>query len=382
MKRPIPEGFDDPPALVASEAATLDISVTTVLYGGGVRPGITDEYHPFREPSIRGHLRFWWRATVGAQFNTADQLREHEGKIWGNTESASKIRLRVLSSSRGVEGTLQPAYALFPAQPTGDGRPAGRVYKAGRVQIEFDYDPKVQKDLNSAMWAWLNFGGVGARTRRGLGALYSQIWAPKPADVANWLLKCSKAFCSGGGTRTWPTLRGARLVLGREATHQECWTTCIDMIRTFRQDRNGPRGRSHWPEPDQIRRERSQHLPTHAPVHPDPWFPRAAFGLPIVFHFMHRGDAPNRDPLDNTLQLTATLDRMASPLILKPIAVSATRSRPLLLILNTNALERLPDLVLLQKNRPEKPVFLGPRDVLSELITKAAHDWGTSVFRL
>jgi CRISPR-associated protein Cmr1 len=41
-------------------------------------------------------------------------------------------------------------------------------------------------------------------------------------------------------------------------------------------------------------------------------FPRAAFGLPIIFHFQGGGD-----PDDYTLQ-AGDSDRMASPLILRP----------------------------------------------------------------
>ncbi len=72
-------------------------------------------------------------------------------------------------------------------------------------------------------------------------------------------------------------------------------------------------GRSHWTEPDAIRRLTGQSCPSHSKHHLTiDKFPRAVFGLPIIFHFKDRGD-----PEDTTLKLQ-NHDRLTSPLILRP----------------------------------------------------------------
>ena len=60
------------------------IQVITPIFGGGVKAGKNDSVTPIRPSSIRGHLRFWWRAICRAKFETADQLFDREGEIWGD----------------------------------------------------------------------------------------------------------------------------------------------------------------------------------------------------------------------------------------------------------------------------------------------------------
>lgn len=50
---------------------TFRVSLLTPVFGGGVMPAEVEEDRPFRVPSIRGQLRFWWRATQAARFDLA-----------------------------------------------------------------------------------------------------------------------------------------------------------------------------------------------------------------------------------------------------------------------------------------------------------------------
>lgn len=59
------------------------IEVITPLFGGGVEPGVNDPITLVRPSTIRGHLRFWWRATRRERFDTVAGLRQREEKIWG-----------------------------------------------------------------------------------------------------------------------------------------------------------------------------------------------------------------------------------------------------------------------------------------------------------
>ena len=107
----------------------------------------------------------------------------------------------------------------------------------------------------------------------------------------------------------------------------EAWKVAVDALKTFRQGagvgRNPGRhhrpGRSRWPEPDAIRRRTGRHAPGHEPQHPvNDFYPRAAFGLPIVFHFKDKDDPGTGRDESPPVLVPNRGDRMASPLILRP----------------------------------------------------------------
>ena len=383
--RPLPEGFQDPPALPLRSGliSDLDANVATVLCGGGAEAGRNDPFDPFRIPSIRGHLRFWWRATRGGACADAVELRKVEAQIWGDTERASPVKFRILNAKPGVEKRAaqprpdgrgwddeQPRYVLFPAQE--NRREMGYIYAGGSFHLEVRAPESLIADVESALWAWFAFGGIGGRTRRGCGSLYCKTYAHtwKPESVLG-----------DGQARDWPVLRGGAVVMGsKKSPWANCWQECIDMLQTFRQDRPRPRARSKWPEPDEIRRIRQTHASNHAPVNPGSGFPRASLGLPIIFHFKTPGD-----PEQNTLNVVDADEmelRMASPVIVKPFAVSATEAVPLLLVFKTRPIEeslnRMPGTRLVLKQKRGSTEDISPPDpvpVFHRLVEFAKTAW-------
>ncbi|MGH8614681.1 MAG: type III-B CRISPR module RAMP protein Cmr1, partial [Gammaproteobacteria bacterium] len=220
---------------------TYTIKAITPLFGGGVETGVNDPVTLFRPSSIRGHLRFWWRATRGARYTNVEALLQREGEIWGTTKNPSPVGLQVkvtkkdmpkpcarYEKKKKVDGTTRFSlewespfdtlnsfpYALFPFQGTApdSGEPknpakfvgsakfdltvliptTGRMteqhaeYNRQRKKIRLpemlDQDDDIQSDVEAAVWAWVNFGGIGARTRRGCGALFSKDFAPSSVD--------------------------------------------------------------------------------------------------------------------------------------------------------------------------------------------------------
>ncbi len=235
--RELPEKFKEPPAqpFRADLLLELDITVMTAVYGGGAEPGRNDTFDPFRVPSIRGQLRFWWRASLGAQYQTADKLREAESAIWGNTDHSSPVKLRILSFKAGVERPAarrepdgkwtneQPGYVLFPAQE--NRKDVGRIYRGGSFCLEIRAPRRLTDDVDAALWAWLTFGGIGGRTRRGCGALYCKHYAH------TWK---AESLLGDGSSRDWPVLRGGVAVMGsRKSDWNSCWQTCIDTLQRF-----------------------------------------------------------------------------------------------------------------------------------------------------
>lgn len=364
----VPTEFAEPPEYAPFRPPLemdLEIRVATLLYGGGVKPGQADPLTPFRVPAIRGLLRYWWRATRGGHFTDFGKLYEQESKIWGATDRKSSVTIRVLDATPGMPVEPgEPRYALFPAHQTKGEKP--KLYRGGRFRLTVSLERKeYAQDVSAALWAWLTFGGLGARTRRGAGALYCDRYA-YTWDANNIL--------GDGSPRPWPVLKGGRVVIGSQRLPwNDCWALVVNLLRDFRQDRAGPRGRSKWPEADEIRSIRKRSEARHATRLQGGGFPRARLGLPIVFHFKDRGD-----PLDNTLSIeppeggSPNEGRMASPVILKPWPVSDRDAVPLLAVLNAPPPSNL---VLLQDGKDPYPVTLGQRDAVDELVRRAESAW-------
>ncbi|WP_223295314.1 type III-B CRISPR module RAMP protein Cmr1 [Allochromatium vinosum] len=287
--------------------------LVTPLYGGGVRAAEVDTGMPIRAASIRGQLRFWWRIVAGP-FASPEAMFQREAAIWGGIAasgpSASRVAARVkakpvqamhLSAKSQFAGL--PAYGLI-LDPGAD----PILLKSGysfelSVRCASDLTSQQYDEVQTALRWWASFGGVGARTRRGFGAVQVGMLKPvTPEEVA----QC-----------------GGRLCVAPSGSNEiDAWETSVKKLQRFRQGPNLGRnpgqgnrpGRSRWPEPDTIRRQTRRHAKNHDPEHPvDGAYPRAWFGLPIIFHFKDAGE-----PNDSTLIPDGERDRMASPLILRP----------------------------------------------------------------
>src|SRR5437016_3395541 len=105
LNRRVPRFPDDLRAQKFSPAktsSTYTVDVITALFGGGIVAGENDPVTLIRVPAIRGHLRFWWRATRGARFQKTAELAETEGKIWGTTKEPSRVELAVIVTKQGM----------------------------------------------------------------------------------------------------------------------------------------------------------------------------------------------------------------------------------------------------------------------------------------
>jgi len=338
------------------------IRVITPLFGGGAVPGTTDPVTIIRPSSIRGHLRFWWRATQGAQFPDALKLRDREGEIFGTVENPSQVIVEVREIKAGrLEACATfppdrtfprfapgyPPYALFPFQGN---KKDGVAPALARRDVEFvltvRYRPQDRTDVLAALWAWTNFGGIGARTRRGCGALLCEHTAPRSlASIGRWwasgrtLLKTAPAGCE----QAWPRMERAPLVTQMPLASLPAWESAVALMREFRQGENVGRnrgsapnrpGRSRWPEADSLRVITKKGDARHQPgiTTPEPAFPRAELGLPIVFHFKDHLDAPNNSELYPKRDRESR--RMASPVILRPLGISgSSQALPMVLVL-------------------------------------------------
>lgn len=341
----------DPPFLPAptvrrsAKEEPQEYRFLTYVFGGGVRirehRKLRDELTPVRGASIRGQLRFWWRACNPGGCETLAKLRAREAEIWGATSAPSRVTVEVIEQPkppqevavyregggvyRGMEAYAYGAFPLQPAREARDRRPGVLFdYRKSSFSLRLTYPRDLAADVQEALWAWEAFGGLGARTRRGFGAVHPTKTPVQLREVKSFLARLETRPRIPGV----PSLAGARMAFSETASFDalDAWKTGLDLLRRIRQGpgfgRNHgqePRrpGRSRWPEPDEIRRltgaASSRHDKPEVSVRS---FPRAAFGMPIVFHFKDSGD-PSCKPLELRPK---EFERFASPLLLRPVA--------------------------------------------------------------
>jgi CRISPR-associated protein Cmr1 len=249
------------------------------------------------------------------------------------------------------------AYAMFGARAEVEkhGRRIARVKEPPGQRVLPDVlftlrvrvaDAAFREQVEDTLRAWVLFGGIGGRTRRGCGSLAFQdtatarpSWLPQPDSIRFELGEATAVQREVAGR-----LKGATWCIGASSKRAiDAWEVALGWLREFRQ---GPAsttslnrlharaagkastkpGRSNWPESDKLRR-----LGLITDGHPPrfdstPAWPRASFGLPIVMDFK------DGQPGKKKAELVWTGgDRLASPLILKPLQLADGRYAPLAL---------------------------------------------------
>ncbi len=343
------------------------VEVATPILGGSSQTRAVDEIDVIRPVTVRGHLRFWWRALHGDQFSTPGDLYAAESALWGRAASdgagRSPVEVRVDVDRRGgideepirLYGAhaTPGAYALWPAREQAKDRvpTAPRRLPGTRFTLTLLVPEARATEVRHAVHAWLLFGGYGSRTRRGVGSFRvvgdADAWLPtQPTREAFAALFGRDVFAPPSRPASdTPWLAGAALHIG--AAHRDAcgaWTTALDWLKDFRQGtRGGPGERarepgdgkpqparpsvSNWPEADKIRHLRGK-TKAHPPRHnARPAWPRAGFGLPIVGQFQDKARDGGRlvEPGPFELRWRAgpdDHDRLASPLIVKALPLA------------------------------------------------------------
>jgi CRISPR-associated protein Cmr1 len=368
----------------ASISREIDVSleVVTPILGGGYATRTVDEVDVIRAATVRGHLRFWWRALYAAKSRSASELYARERKIWGcaatdeGGRSAVEIRIRV-ERTGGIDssdirlydsknGKATPgAYALWPArEEKKTNTPAApRRVPGTQFRLTLIADANCEGEVKNALRAWILFGGYGGRTRRGLGSLTVRedrsSWLPSTAtrDAIEAVFGLDVFAPPEHEPGDVPWLGGAALQVGiADGKAITAWTTALDWLKEFRQGTRGQqadRARepgtgkpepqrpsiSNWPEADKVRHLEGKtrgHQPRHNAT---PVWPRAGFGLPIIGQFQKKARNGGRYDEPDAFELrwrhgNTEHDRLASPLIVKALPLGDGRFVPCALWLN------------------------------------------------
>lgn len=390
----------------------LTLSLITPMFGGGHTAREIDRERPVNAKQIRGHLRFWWRACHAHRYSTTQEMFKAEARLFGQSAGFDEdgkafgsglvdVVVEILTPieqitpqvcdlrepTPNIPAPRQPLlaepfvsgglYALFGLVGTLTNNRRGWKEKPAEFLQELKFKVKLVQvvntcdslsktdwnDLKLALAAWVNLGGVGARTRRGLGSLRCTTWGESvpvgaqnaerdepetfaPAQTVsvpdlNTVISGIRAIASAS-TPVWGHCRLATCHVFRKRSCDDmgAWGVALTALKEFRQT---PHGRpdyhqSNWPETDAIRRAAT--APAGGWVHPartgmPDYYPRADLGLPIVLHFMEKQPYTKPEPGDHRIEGGREgQTRMASPVITKAMAVSDTQSVPLIVVLN------------------------------------------------
>lgn len=209
---------------------SFSCELVTPMYGGGVAAGKVDAEMPIRASEIRGQLRFWWRIACCDASLSSQEMFKREVEIWGGIGStgdknevqakASKVEVRVICP-KVTERHFKPStsendpgikYAFGSAAINGE----ARWLMDYKFELQLRFPESVGDEVMAALRWWASFGGVGARTRRGFGAVSLE----KLDAVTTTELKNAGCLIAN---------------IQKDFTALSAWKTANQQLHTFRQ---------------------------------------------------------------------------------------------------------------------------------------------------
>jgi CRISPR-associated protein Cmr1 len=155
---------------------TATFRVVTPMFLGGAYPTAEAEV---RLPSIKGALRFWWRAMMWGRITNVDELRRQEADLFGSCDTGQSRFLMQMSpalvETNTVNESWPPAswqrYSGYGLQDKGE----RRFIRAGSEwTVSFNprrCTPEQTSQITAAIQLFGLVGGLGSRSRKGWGSI-------------------------------------------------------------------------------------------------------------------------------------------------------------------------------------------------------------------
>ncbi|GFP23428.1 CRISPR-associated protein Cmr1 [Candidatus Hakubella thermalkaliphila] len=306
----------------------------------------------FRVPSLKGLLRFWWRAFQ--PFPTTEGLFETESEIFGNTQKRCSFSIQLdqpLQSlawrSRGHAfsvGRNGIKYLFFSMYQMGRGSPgrASWIEPGRTVSLRFRFfRDQALHEIVTALWSLENFGGIGARSRRGAGSFQitkitlpqgltglpqfmCQGWAPRTGNLRGEI----QDFLNQGISLIAPAATGIpnysayrRGVSALKVLVNQTYTgweeAADDIGQRLARFRKSDLVRSGAPFHNEARALHTFATSgTYPPSGPNP-ITKAGFGLPIIYRFRDRSPGARGLIPESVTASGAETERRGSALFIK-----------------------------------------------------------------
>lgn len=304
------------------EQVKLTLKVVTPMFMGGAQAGSAE----LRPASIKGLLRFWWRAlhpTADSQALLREENRRFGGTGEGEGQSPFLITLRPDSQIKrlnaGTPVSSNVAYlgyglASYKSKPKVVTTDREAIDAGSELSLHLTFrNPQYRQEIMESLWCLTHLGGLGSRSRRGFGSVIVSGTDPpdplfsEPADSAGQLAERIRARLTA-----WPIARST-------AEPEYTALSCLTRVRVLpaRPDWKGAMG---WVgrEFSTYRKETTfQHDVAIVSgylrgVEPHEAPRRAIFGLPHNYHFPGSGDTVQVEAVQGEMGLS----RRASPLFI------------------------------------------------------------------
>ncbi len=374
--RKLPAEIKPPTISARSSWIKKTFKLLTPLYCGGAEKDKTDPFK-IRASVVRGHLKHWWRLVIFDKTN----LKQREEALWGSSVNAGKVKIKVVVNKTNDENSSVFDPKLVKYLTFGITINQSEYLGVCTFQLWIDLnkcDVAQKSEVQNALIAFANLGGLGIRTRRGFGALFCEELSEDAHKLA-WKdeTELSRFLCvsSSVNPTSWKDVVIIRHVSALRESEtfssiKQAWKLGVKRLQEFRQGQNFARtssgGKSYWPEAQCIRElvyqqhnatingaqsafnqvivgankhDRTESLNDETtkalydnlgikfnpdkklsrPESPVLSFPRAAFGLPITFLIRNENRVNQIEDISPTLKFSEKSDRLASPIILRPI---------------------------------------------------------------
>jgi len=170
------------------EERIYTLEVITPMFLGGADKKVAE----FRIPSLKGVLRFWWRALYGKKFDSLVKMKEHEDLIFGSTDIKSSFSIevkdysdiKIINKKIGINPFDILSYLSYGtnwAKKTKSYISSGSVIKIkirffnqilkknNKIKEFLSYET-IENIINDTLFVAANYGGLGFKSRNGFGS--------------------------------------------------------------------------------------------------------------------------------------------------------------------------------------------------------------------
>ncbi|MDY6822372.1 MAG: type III-B CRISPR module RAMP protein Cmr1 [Thermodesulfobacteriota bacterium] len=166
------------------EQKEFEVETVTPLFLGGANPKKAE----LRAPSIKGALRFWWRALYGS--DDLFDMKRREAKRFGSTDEKSGLAIKIIPpadltvsignidkgqtftvhSSKGTFKLDIIDYLAFGLKDRKKGYIKEHIPPQSKFLLNLYFSGQYSNEIMNTFYTFINFGGCGARSRNGFGS--------------------------------------------------------------------------------------------------------------------------------------------------------------------------------------------------------------------
>lgn len=150
------------------------MTLTPLLLHGAEKAEARAMKAEWRIPSLKGELRYWYRALYAPRFDKTTSLAAAEGKLLGTAggggneaQKSNVVLSEGLKKLRAEDGKKGPYIELYPPK-----QQASYGFEPKKLfSVQFAYQDEATRSIFEPLLRWFELiGGIGQRSRRGNGA--------------------------------------------------------------------------------------------------------------------------------------------------------------------------------------------------------------------